>query len=70
MLGPWEKKRGSTECSSDCLNPTNENKSQTRRTQVKGKVMIVKERCLQGSEEEVTLIDLGISPFGLLYPRN
>lgn len=53
MFGPWEVKRGSMERSLDCPNSTNEDKSQTQRTQVTGKVMRVKERPLQGPEEEV-----------------
>lgn len=40
------KKGERTECSSECLNFTNEDESQTQRTQVKEKVMVIKDRSL------------------------
>lgn len=56
-VDPWEKKRGRTACSSERLNSTNEDKSPTQRTSVEGENVILKERCLQGSEEEDTAVN-------------
>ena len=68
-LAPWEAKKGKKAGSWQCLGKlkVNEGKSQTHRTQGKGKLMTFKERCLRGSEEEgITCNWPGAAPFHLL----
>lgn len=64
------RKKERTDYPSECLNFSSEDKSQIQRTQVKGKVVVMKERKLQGSEKEDITFNLSrISAFNpLLFP--